>query len=67
MLDQSFVCVDCKKVAPATDEGETITRQHGWRISRVVNGDVVTFEPRCRECSARYRATLPPQSPKRST
>lgn len=65
MLDQSFICVDCGKVAPATEEGETITRQHGWRITRVVTGTVVTLEPRCPECYRRNRPTQAPPSPKR--
>jgi hypothetical protein len=63
VLDQSFVCVDCGKVSPATDEGETITRQHGWRISRLVVDGAVTFEPRCPECFARSRPTVAPQTP----
>jgi hypothetical protein len=66
MLDQEFTCVDCGKAAPPTDEGETITRQHGWRITRVATGSTVTLQPRCPACYARHRASLPPTPAKGS-
>lgn len=59
MNDQQFACVDCGKASPPADEGETITKQHGWRIDRKVVGDKVVFEPRCRECYLRNRVSIP--------
>ena len=65
MHDQEFTCADCGKRSPPTDEGETITKQHGWRISRMVVGGVVIIEARCSECYARSRASLPPAASRR--
>ena len=60
MQNQDFVCADCGKRPPPTEEGETITRQHGWRITRTVVAGITMLEARCRECHARYRTSLPP-------
>jgi hypothetical protein len=65
MKDQDFKCVDCGKAAPPTDEGETITKQHGWRLSRQMMGSIVIIEPRCPDCYARHRVSLPPSTPRR--
>jgi hypothetical protein len=56
MQDQQFKCVDCGELSPPTDEGETITKQHGWRITRRVTPEgMVLLEPRCTQCYAVYR------------
>ena len=60
MRDQDFKCVDCGKLSPPTDEGETITKQHGWRVTRNMVGGIVIIEPRCPECYARAKSSLPP-------
>ncbi len=65
MHEQSFTWADCGKVSPPTDEGETVTRQHGWRVGRSSVGGMVLLSPRCPECYARHRATLPPDTQRR--
>jgi hypothetical protein len=62
MRDQGFKCVDCGKLSPPTEPGETITKNHGWRLARRAIGGVIVIEPRCPECHARSRA---PGSPKK--
>ncbi len=56
MQDQQFKCVDCGEMSPPTEEGETITKQHGWRITRRVADGKVLLEPRCAHCYVTYRA-----------
>jgi DNA-directed RNA polymerase subunit RPC12/RpoP len=58
--EQSFTCVDCGKNSPPTEEGETITKQHGWRVNRRNLGGIFVIEARCPECVARHRVSLPP-------
>ena len=62
MLDHEFTCADCGKASPPTEESETVTKRHGWRIARQVVAGVVIFEARCPDCYARYRTSLPPSS-----
>jgi len=69
MQDQQFKCADCGEMSPPTEEGETITKQHGWRIvRRTVDGKVI-LEPRCAHCYATYRAATqaPPPAGKSSS
>jgi hypothetical protein len=65
MQDQQFKCVDCGEMSPPTEEGETITKQHGWRITRRTTADgKVLLEPRCAHCYATFRAaTQTPPTP----
>jgi cytochrome c5 len=60
MKEKEFACADCGKPAPPADEGEAITKKHGWRISRTVIDGVAIYEARCRECHARTRTSIPP-------
>jgi Fe2+ or Zn2+ uptake regulation protein len=60
MQHQEFTCVDCGKSSPPTEEGETITKQHGWRVGRRVVGGRLLIESRCAECYARHRTPVPP-------
>jgi hypothetical protein len=59
MKENEFACADCGKPAPPADEGETITKQHGWRVTRTVVDGVAVYTAHCRECHARSRASLP--------
>jgi hypothetical protein len=65
MQDHEFTCADCGKLSPRADEGETITKQHGWRLTRSAVGGVVVVEARCPTCYARSRASLPPSTARR--
>lgn len=60
MHNHEFMCADCGKASPPTPEGETITKQHGWRVSRKVVGGVIEIQARCAECFARHRSSRPP-------
>jgi hypothetical protein len=63
MLEQSFTCVDCGIASPPTEEGETITKQHGWRVMRRNVAGVFTIEARCPLCVANQRITTAAAAP----
>ena len=58
MHGREYTCVDCGRVAPPTDDGKTISKQYGWRITRNASNGVAAIEARCHECHVRRRTSV---------